>query len=64
MEINEPGVTAAQARVLAPLREAGRALTLVELRDRSGLHPTTLGGHLDASVEGGNETKASSAARR
>ena len=57
MEINEPGVTAAQARVLATLREAGRALTLDELRDRTGLHPNTLRGHLDAIVEGGNASR-------
>ena len=56
-EINEQGVTAAQARVLATLRDAGRALTLSELQDRTGLHPNTLRGHLDAIVAGGNASR-------
>ena len=57
VEINEPGVTAAQARVLATLADAGRALTLGELQDRTGLHPNTLRGHLDAIVAGGNASR-------
>jgi predicted ArsR family transcriptional regulator len=57
VEINEQGVTAAQARVLATLRDAGRALTLGELQDRTGLHPNTLRGHLDAIVAGGNASR-------
>ena len=57
VEINEPGVTAAQARVLATLADAGRALTLGELQDRTGLHPNTLRGHLDTIVAGGNASR-------
>ena len=60
VEINEQGVTAAQARVLATLRDAGRALTLGELRERTGLHPNTLRGHLDAIVAGGNASRIAS----
>ena len=60
VEINEQGVTTAQARVLATLRDAGRALTLGELQDRTGLHPNTLRGHLDAIVAGGNATRIAS----
>ena len=60
VEINEPGVTAAQARVLATLADAGRALTLGELQDRTGLHPNTLRGHLDAIVAGGNASRIAS----
>lgn len=50
MEITEQGVTAAQSRVLGVLRDEGRALTLTELQDRTGLHQNTLRGHLDALV--------------
>ncbi|WP_416954288.1 helix-turn-helix transcriptional regulator [Nocardioides sp. T5] len=60
VEINEQGVTAAQARVLATLRDAGRALTLGELQERTGLHPNTLRGHLDAIVAGGNASRIAS----
>ncbi|RYB92490.1 transcriptional regulator [Nocardioides glacieisoli] len=60
MEINEQGVTAAQARVLATLREAGRPVTLGELEDLTGLHPNTLRGHLDAIVAGGNASRIAS----
>jgi predicted ArsR family transcriptional regulator len=60
VEINEQGVTAAQARVLATLREAGRPLTLGELQDLTGLHPNTLRGHLDAIVAGGNASRIAS----
>ena len=60
VEINEQGVTAAQGRVLATLREAGRPLTLGELQDRTGLHPNTLRGHLDAIVAGGNASRIAS----
>ena len=41
VEINEQGVTAAQARVLATLRDAGRAVTLTELQDLTGQHANT-----------------------
>jgi predicted ArsR family transcriptional regulator len=57
VEINEPGVTAAQGRVLATLRDAGRPLTLSELQDRTGLHPNTLRGHLDALVAAGSASR-------
>lgn len=60
VEINEQGVTAAQARVLATLREAGRAVTLTELQDLTGLHANTLRGHLDALVAGGNASRIAS----
>ena len=60
VEINEQGVTAAQARVLATLRDTGRALTLGELQERTGLHPNTLRGHLDAIVAGGNASRIAS----
>lgn len=57
VEINEPGVTAAQSRVLSTLRDAGRALTLSELQDATGLHPNTLRGHLDALVAAGSASR-------
>lgn len=60
VEINEQGVTAAQARVLATMREAGRAVTLTELQDLTGLHANTLRGHLDALVAGGNASRVAS----
>ena len=60
VEINEQGVTAAQARVLATLRDAGRALTLTELQHLTGLHANTLRGHLDALVAGGNASRIAS----
>lgn len=60
VEINEPGVTAAQSRVLATLREAGRALTLSELHNATGLHHNTLRGHLDALVAAGSATRIAS----
>jgi predicted ArsR family transcriptional regulator len=60
VEINEPGVTAAQSRVLSTLRDAGRALTLSELQDASGLHPNTLRGHLDALVAAGSASRIAS----
>ena len=60
VEINEQGVTAAQARVLATMREAGRAVTLTELQDLTGLHANTLRGHLDALVAGGNASRIAS----
>ena len=60
VEINEQGVTAAQARVLATLRDAGRAVTLTELQDLTGLHANTLRGHLDALVAGGNASRIAS----
>jgi len=60
VEINDQGVTAAQARVLATLREAGRAVTLTELQDLTGLHANTLRGHLDALVRGGNTSRIAS----
>jgi len=60
VEINEQGVTAAQARVLTTLRDAGRAVTLTELQERTGLHPNTLRGHLDALVAGGNASRIAS----
>lgn len=60
VEINEQGVTAAQARVLATLRDAGRALTLAELRDATGLHQNTLRGHLDALVAAGSASRIAS----
>ena len=60
VEINEQGVTAAQARVLATLRDAGRAVTLTELQDLTGLHANTLRGHLEALVAGGNASRIAS----
>lgn len=60
VEINEPGVTAAQSRVLSTLRDAGRALTLSELQDETGLHPNTLRGHLDALVAAGSASRIAS----
>lgn len=60
VEINESGVTAAQSRVLSTLRDAGRALTLSELRDATGLHPNTLRGHLDALVAAGSASRIAS----
>ncbi|WP_439939079.1 helix-turn-helix transcriptional regulator [Nocardia sp. N13] len=60
VEINEPGVTAAQSRVLSTLRDAGRALTLSELQDATGLHPNTLRGHLDALVATGSASRIAS----
>lgn len=60
VEINEPGVTAAQSRVLSTLRDAGRALTLSELQDATGLHPNTLRGHLDALVAAGSASRIAS----
>ena len=60
VEINEQGVTAAQARVLATLRDAGRAVTLTELQDLTGLHANTVRGHLDALVAGGNASRIAS----
>jgi predicted ArsR family transcriptional regulator len=60
VEMDQQGVTAAQARVLATLRAAGRALTLDELQDRTGLHRNTLRGHLDAIVAGGNASRIAS----
>jgi predicted ArsR family transcriptional regulator len=60
VEINEPGVTAAQSRVLSTLRDAGRALTLAELRDATGLHENTLRGHLDALVATGSASRIAS----
>lgn len=60
VEINEPGVTAAQSRVLSTLRDAGRALTLSELRDVTGLHANTLRGHLDALVAAGSASRIAS----
>lgn len=60
VEINQPGVTAAQARVLSTLRDAGRAMTLSELRDATGLHPNTLRGHLDALVASGSASRIAS----
>ena len=60
MEINEPGVTAAQSRVLSTLREEGRALTLSELQDATGLHQNTLRGHLDALVAAGSASRIAS----
>ncbi|WP_157558975.1 helix-turn-helix transcriptional regulator [Nocardioides sp. Soil774] len=60
VEINEPGLTAAQARVLATLRAAGRALTLSELQDLTGLHQNTLRGHLDALVAAGSASRIAS----
>lgn len=53
-------MTAAQARVLATMREAGRAVTLTELQDLTGLHANTLRGHLDALVAGGNASRIAS----
>lgn len=53
-------MTAAQARVLATMREAGRAVTLTELQDLTGLHANTLRGHLDALVTGGNASRIAS----
>jgi predicted ArsR family transcriptional regulator len=60
VEINEPGVTAAQSRVLSTLRDAGRALTLSDLQDATGLHANTLRGHLDALVAVGNASRIAS----
>ncbi|GAB3030050.1 transcriptional regulator [Nocardioides flavus (ex Wang et al. 2016)] len=57
VEINEPVVTSAQARVLSTLRDAGRALTLADLHDATGLHPNTLRGHLDALVAAGSASR-------
>ncbi|QSR32674.1 transcriptional regulator [Nocardioides sp. S5] len=53
-------MTAAQARVLAAMREAGRAVTLTELQDLTGLHANTLRGHLDVLVAGGNASRIAS----
>lgn len=50
-------MTAAQARVLAALRGAGRPLTLAELVAGTGLHENTLRGHLDALVAGDKVTR-------
>jgi predicted ArsR family transcriptional regulator len=58
--INESGVTAAQSRVLSTLHDAGRALTLSELQDATGLHPNTLRGHLDALVAAGSASRIAS----
>ena len=60
VEINESGVTAAQSRVLFTLRDAGRALTLSELQDATGLHHNTLRGHLDALVAAGSASRIAS----
>ena len=60
VEINEPGVTAAQSRVLSTLRDAGRALTLSELQEATGLHHNTLRGHLDALVAAGSASRIAS----
>jgi predicted ArsR family transcriptional regulator len=60
VEINEPGVTAAQSRVLSTLRDAGHALTLAELQEATGLHPNTLRGHLDALVAAGGASRIAS----
>ena len=57
VEINEPAFTAAQARVLSTLREAGRAMTLAQLREATGLHENTLRGHLDALVTTGGASR-------
>lgn len=56
VEIN-PGVTAAQSRVLAVLHDEARPLTLTELEARTGLHANTLRGHLDALVSQGNASR-------
>lgn len=57
VEINERGVTTAQARVLAVLLDAGRPLTLPELEERTDLHHNTLRGHLDALVAVGSVSR-------
>jgi predicted ArsR family transcriptional regulator len=59
VEINT-GVTTAQARVLATLRDEGRPLTLSELHARTGLHQNTLRGHLDALVASGSVSRIAS----
>lgn len=53
-------MTASQARVLRTLRDAGRAVTLSELQDLTGLHANTLRGHLDALVAGGHASRIAS----
>ena len=60
VEINEPGITSAQSRVLSTLRGAGRGLTLSELQDATGLHQNTLRGHLDALVAAGSASRIAS----
>lgn len=60
VEINERGVTTAQARVLAVLLDADRPLTLPELQERTDLHQNTLRGHLDALVAVGRVSRIAS----
>lgn len=56
VEINA-GVTSAQSRVLAVLRDEARPLTLSDLQGRTGLHANTLRGHLDALVTQGHASR-------
>lgn len=51
VETNAPGVTSSQGRVLGILRNQGRAVTLAELVEATGLHVNTLRGHLDGLVD-------------
>lgn len=57
VENNPEGMTQAQARVLAELRDAGCVQTLVELRTRTGLHDNTLRGHLEMLVRQGRVSR-------
>lgn len=57
VDIQQEGITQAQVRVLAALREAGSVQTLAALKQRTGLHDNTLRGHLDMLVRQGRVSR-------